>query len=46
MREKAMLTTDGAEKLLKNTSADGFLRLLPGEYGTDGFFIALMEKLS
>jgi 16S rRNA (cytosine967-C5)-methyltransferase len=46
MREKAVLTTDGADKLLKNTSADGFLRLFPGDYGTDGFFIALMEKLS
>ncbi len=44
MREKAILTADGAEKLLKNTTVDGFLRLLPGEHGTDGFFIALMEK--
>jgi 16S rRNA (cytosine967-C5)-methyltransferase len=46
MREKGILTSDGAEKLFKSTSADGFLQLLPGDYGTDGFFIALMEKLS
>jgi 16S rRNA (cytosine967-C5)-methyltransferase len=46
LREKAIITTDGAEKLFKNTSTDGFLRLFPGDFGTDGFFIALMEKLS
>ena len=45
LREKGIVTADGAEKLFKSTSADGFLRLLPGDYGTDGFFIALMEKL-
>ncbi|MGA2252444.1 transcription antitermination factor NusB [Terracidiphilus sp.] len=46
LREKAIVTADGAEKLFKSTSADGFLRLFPGDFGTDGFFIALMEKLA
>ena len=46
LREKGIVTADGAEKLFKSTSADGFLRLLPGDYGTDGFFIALMEKFA
>jgi 16S rRNA (cytosine967-C5)-methyltransferase len=46
LREKAIVTADGAEKLFKSTSADGFLRLFPGDFDTDGFFIALMEKLA
>jgi 16S rRNA (cytosine967-C5)-methyltransferase len=46
MREDGILTADGAEKLARSITAEGFLRLFPGEYGTDGFFIALMEKIA
>jgi 16S rRNA (cytosine967-C5)-methyltransferase len=49
MRDDAILTANGAARLAQCISAEGFLRLFPGTtgpgvYGTDGFFIALLEK--
>jgi 16S rRNA (cytosine967-C5)-methyltransferase len=37
---KDILTSCGAARLLTCVTEDGFLRLLPGAFGTDGFFIA------
>jgi 16S rRNA (cytosine967-C5)-methyltransferase len=33
-----------AERLRHCLTPEGFLRLLPGEFGTDGFFVAMIEK--
>jgi len=46
LRKCGVLTADGAESLRGCLTPEGFLRLLPGAVGTDGFFIAMMEKLS
>jgi 16S rRNA (cytosine967-C5)-methyltransferase len=44
MQQEGILTAEGAEKLTRCITAEGFLRLFPGVHGTDGFFIALIEK--
>lgn len=44
MRGDVILAADGDEKLARSVAEEGFLRLFPGDYGTDGFFIALIEK--
>jgi 16S rRNA (cytosine967-C5)-methyltransferase len=44
MREDVILAADGEEKLARSIMEEGFLRLFPGDNGTDGFFIALIEK--
>ena len=44
MHNDGILTAEGAEKLTRCITAEGFLRLSPGVHGTDGFFIALVEK--
>jgi 16S rRNA (cytosine967-C5)-methyltransferase len=41
---KGILTNKGAERLRGSLTPEGFLRLLPGAFHTDGFFIALIEK--
>ena len=41
---KACLVAEGAERLRECITPEGFLRLLPGQFGTDGFFVALIEK--
>jgi 16S rRNA (cytosine967-C5)-methyltransferase len=41
---EGVLTASGAEKLRSCVTSEGYLRLLPGALGTDGFFIAAMEK--
>jgi 16S rRNA (cytosine967-C5)-methyltransferase len=40
----AILTSSGAERLHGCLTPEGALRLLPGAFHTDGFFIALMDK--
>jgi hypothetical protein len=35
---------DGAERLREHVSPEGALRLLPGVFDTDGFYIALLER--
>jgi len=49
LREQGRLTTEGAEVLHKTIAPDGSMTILPGSLGaeiqTDGFFIAILEKL-
>ena len=42
--DRGILTQDGAERLQKCLTLEGALRLLPGLFQTDGFFVALIEK--
>jgi 16S rRNA (cytosine967-C5)-methyltransferase len=46
LRSQAILTVNGAERLLKCITTQGHMRLLPGDFHTDGFFTALIEKTS
>jgi 16S rRNA (cytosine967-C5)-methyltransferase len=41
---EGILTASGAERLHRGLTPEGGLRLLPGAFHTDGFFIALMER--
>ena len=41
---KSILKTDGAERLHKCLTPDGAMRLLPGVFPSDGFYVALIEK--
>ena len=41
---EGILTASGGERLRACLTAEGYLRLLPGVFRTDGFFIALMER--
>jgi 16S rRNA (cytosine967-C5)-methyltransferase len=41
---EGILTASGAERLCGSLTPEGSLRLLPGVFQTDGFFIALLEK--
>ena len=40
-----IITQEAADKLLCCLTAEGALRLLPGVFPTDGFFIALIERV-
>ena len=42
--DEGVLTSSGAERLRSCLTPEGALRLLPGVFHTDGFFIALIEK--
>ena len=44
MLNDGILTSSGAERLLRCVTQEGSLRLLPGAFHTDGFFIAMLEK--
>jgi 16S rRNA (cytosine967-C5)-methyltransferase len=44
LHDQNILTTVAAEKLRASLTPDGALRLLPGTFQTDGFFIALIER--
>lgn len=44
MRDDRVLTEAGAASLRETITRDGFLRLLPGSFGTDGFFVCVLEK--
>jgi 16S rRNA (cytosine967-C5)-methyltransferase len=41
---EGILTSSGAERLRDCITREGSLRLLPGVFHTDGFFIAMMER--
>jgi 16S rRNA (cytosine967-C5)-methyltransferase len=41
---EGILTPSGAQRMLACLTREGALRLLPGTFHTDGFFIALIEK--
>jgi 16S rRNA (cytosine967-C5)-methyltransferase len=45
MRSRGILTPDGAERLVHCVTAEGALRLLPGALETDGFFVAVIERI-
>ncbi len=44
MLGEGVLTAAGAERLRACLTPEGWLRLLPGAFHTDGFFIAMVEK--
>ncbi|HUX27841.1 MAG TPA: 16S rRNA (cytosine(967)-C(5))-methyltransferase RsmB [Terracidiphilus sp.] len=44
MLSEGILTVAGAERLQLCLTREGFLRLLPGTFHTDGFFISMLEK--
>jgi 16S rRNA (cytosine967-C5)-methyltransferase len=46
LRDAGVLTSSGTERLLGCLTPEGALRLLPGVFGTDGFFVASLERLS
>ncbi|HWG20394.1 MAG TPA: transcription antitermination factor NusB [Terracidiphilus sp.] len=45
MHEEGILAPGAAKKLQQCITPGGYLRLFPGAFGTDGFFVALMEKV-
>lgn len=45
LRTSGVLTGAGAERLREQLTAQGALRLLPGHFHTDGFFIAQIERI-
>lgn len=45
MGADGVLTPQATDKLKACLTPEGFLRLIPGAFGTDGFFVALLEKL-
>jgi 16S rRNA (cytosine967-C5)-methyltransferase len=44
MALEGILAADTTEQLKACITPEGYLRLLPGDFDTDGFFIALLEK--
>lgn len=44
MRAGGVLGPEAADKLQASLTPEGYLRLIPGVFGTDGFFIAIVEK--
>ena len=46
MRNESIVTPHGAETLASCFTPEGYLRLFPSVHGTDGFFIAQLEKFA
>jgi 16S rRNA (cytosine967-C5)-methyltransferase len=44
LRNEGVVTESGATRLLTCITPEGFLRLLPGAFHTDGFFVAMIVK--
>lgn len=44
MLRDGVITAAGANKLLECITPEGYLRLFPGQLGTDGFFVAMLQK--
>ncbi len=44
MLSEGVLTASGAGRLQSWVTPEGYLRLLPGVFGTDGFFVAVIER--
>jgi 16S rRNA (cytosine967-C5)-methyltransferase len=44
MEREGTLVNGAAGNLQPCITPEGYLRLLPGQFGTDGFFVALLEK--
>lgn len=45
LRDAGILTPAGSERLMGCLTPEGALRLLPGVFGTDGFFVASVQRL-
>jgi 16S rRNA (cytosine967-C5)-methyltransferase len=45
LRSEGIVSASGAENLLHGITAEGSLRLLPGVFECDGFFMAMIEKI-
>jgi 16S rRNA (cytosine967-C5)-methyltransferase len=45
LRKEGILMPTGAERLLASLTPEGCLRLLPGAFHSDGFFIAMIERM-
>lgn len=46
MRKSGVLAHSAAGRLANCITPEGALRLLPGMFGTDGFFVALLERIA
>ncbi len=46
MQREGVLVAGTAERLRSCATAEGFLRLMPGAFGTDGFFVAVLERVA
>lgn len=44
MQREGILIPGAVQKLNQCITPEGYLRLFPGQFGTDGFFVALLEK--
>jgi len=44
LSDEGILSVSGAENLLRGITTEGSLRLLPGMFESDGFFVAMIEK--
>lgn len=44
MKDAGILVANGAQRLASCVTPEGYLRLMPGVFGTDGFFVALLVK--
>lgn len=44
LRKNGILTPTGADRLQASLTPEGYLRLFPGAFHTDGFFIALIQR--
>jgi 16S rRNA (cytosine967-C5)-methyltransferase len=44
--EEKILIDSAAERLHQSLTSEGFLRLLPGPFHSDGFFIAMIERIA
>lgn len=45
LRENGTLRHDGADALMQSVTPEGYLQLIPGQFGTDGFFACLLERM-
>lgn len=46
LRSTNILSSAGAQRLATCVTPEGALRLLPGAFGTDGFFVAVLERIA
>ncbi len=44
MKRTSILTEEGEKRLASCATEEGYLRLIPGQFQTDGFFVAILEK--
>jgi 16S rRNA (cytosine967-C5)-methyltransferase len=44
LRRRSILVVEAEDRLKRALTPEGALRLLPGKFGTDGFFVAILER--